>query len=97
VRQYWVYIATNMSGTLYTGVTNNLRRRMHEHRDRKVPGFTSRYRINRLVFFEATPDIKVAINRERQIKGWTRRRKIQLIETANPEWEDLGHLLAGQL
>ncbi len=87
--QYWVYIATNRSQTLYTGVTNDLRRRMAEHTRGVVKGFTSRYRINRLVHFETTDDILVAIAREKQIKGWLRKKKIQLIESENPDWKDL--------
>jgi putative endonuclease len=67
---FFVYIATNASRTLYTGVTNDLRRRMFEHRPGSVPGFTARYRIRRLVYFEATPNIRAAIAREKQIKGW---------------------------
>ena len=87
--EYFVYIATNGSKTLYTGVTNNLIRRMYEHRNSLVPGFTSKYRIDRLVYCETTSDIKAAIAREKQIKGWRRERKIALIESANPKWADL--------
>jgi putative endonuclease len=87
--EYWVYIATNCSKTLYTGVTNDLERRMFEHKDSLIPGFTSRYRIDRLVYYEATSDIEAAIAREKQIKGWRRSKKVALIEAANPKWEDL--------
>ena len=80
---------TNHSGTLYTGVTNDLRRRVYEHKQKLVPGFTQKYNITRLVFFEETPDVKAAIAREKQIKGWLRAKKIALIEDANPEWCDL--------
>jgi putative endonuclease len=87
--QYFVYIATNGSKTLYTGVTNDLARRMFEHRNSLVPGFTSKYRIDRLVFFETTSDVVAALAREKQIKGWRRERKVALIETDNPRWSDL--------
>jgi putative endonuclease len=80
---------TNRSGTLYTGMTNDLERRVYEHKQGLVPGFTKKYNIIRLVFFEETPDVEVAIMREKQIKGWLRRKKIRLIESVNPEWEDL--------
>ena len=89
MRQYYVYIMTNKSRTLYTGVTNNLERRVYEHKQKLIPGFTTKYNISRLVFFEATQDIKAAIEREKQIKGWLRSKKIALIESVNPQWEDL--------
>jgi putative endonuclease len=89
-RTYWVYIMTNRTKTLYTGVTNDLARRVHEHRHRQIPGFTSRYRIDRLVHAEPFSEVFDAIAREKQIKGWVRARKIALIEEANPEWRDLG-------
>ncbi|HEY4688587.1 MAG TPA: GIY-YIG nuclease family protein [Anaerolineae bacterium] len=88
-RQYYVYIMTNMSRTLYTGVTNDLVRRVYQHAHKLVPGFTSKYNITRLVYFEATPDVRWAIAREKQIKGWLRAKKITLIESVNPGWEDL--------
>jgi putative endonuclease len=83
------YIATNGSKTLYTGVTNDLRRGMQEHRDSLIPGFTSKYRIDRLVYFETTSDVRAAITREKQIKGWRRERKLALIKAVNPKWADL--------
>lgn len=88
-RHYYVYIMTNHSRTLYTGVTNDLHRRVYEHKQELVPGFTQKYKITHLVYFEETPDVKAAITREKQIKGWVRSKKIALIETANPEWQDL--------
>jgi putative endonuclease len=87
--QYFVYIMTNNSRTLYTGVTNDLNRRVYEHRHKLVEGFTKRYNITRLVCFEATSDVRAAISREKQIKGWLRSKKIALIESMNPEWRDL--------
>ena len=89
MKQYYVYIMTNKSRTLYTGVTNNLERRVYEHKQKLIPGFTNKYNISRLVFFEATQDIRAAIEREKQIKGWLRSKKIALIESVNPQWEDL--------
>lgn len=80
---------TNQSRTLYTGITNDLVRRIYEHKNKLVPGFTAKYRITRLVYFEETSDIQAAIAREKQIKGWLRAKKITLIESMNPKWEDL--------
>ena len=80
---------TNQSRTLYTGVTNNLMRRVYEHKNKLIPGFTSKYNIKKLVYFESTSDINQAILREKQIKGWLRVKKIALIESTNPEWKDL--------
>jgi putative endonuclease len=89
MKQYYVYVMTNKSRTLYTGVTNDLKRRVYEHKHKLVPGFTSRYNITQLVYFETTQDIRAAIAREKQIKGWLRVKKIALIESANPCWQDL--------
>ena len=86
---YYVYILTNRSGTLYVGVTNNLERRLLEHREGVLGSFTSRYKIDRLLYFEETSDVTAAIKREKQLKGWTRKRKIELIVSVNPQWIDL--------
>ena len=86
---YFVYIMTNRSKTLYIGVTNNLERRVFEHKGKLVPGFTSRYNLDRLVYYESTPDVRSAIEREKQIKGWRRQRKPDLIQSTNPGWRDL--------
>ena len=83
------YIMTNRSRTLYTGVTNNLVRRVYEHKHKLGPGFTSRYNMNRLVHYESTVSIKAAIQREKEIKGWSRAKKIALVSTHNPFWDDL--------
>src|SRR5271156_741834 len=85
-----VYPLESRSRTLYTGVTNDLMRRTFEHRQGLVPGFTSRYRIHRLVHFETFRDVRVAIAREKQIKGWDRAKRVALIEEKNPTWEDYG-------
>jgi putative endonuclease len=89
MNQYYIYIMTNKSKTLYTGVTNNLERRTYEHKQKLIPGFTQKYNITQLVFYEETSDITTAIEREKQIKGWLRSKKIALIESINPTWEDL--------
>jgi len=88
-KQYYVYIMTNRSKTLYTGVTNDLIRRVYEHKNKMVEGFTKKYNIMKLVYFEETSDVQAAIEREKQIKGWLRSKKIALIESKNPEWKDL--------
>jgi putative endonuclease len=94
---YCVYTLASRSRNLYTGVTNNLERRMIEHRQGLVPGFTSRYKVFRLVAFELFGDIRDAIAREKEIKGWRREKKIRLIERDNPTWADLAeHLSAKQ-
>ncbi len=89
MKTYSVYIMTNKSGTLYTGVTNNLERRVLEHKRKLIPGFTAWYNLDRLAYFEDYNDIRAAIAREKQIKGWLRRKKIALIESTNPGWKDL--------
>ena len=88
-RTYFVYILANRSRTLYIGVTNDIHRRVLDHRLGTASAFTRRYMIRRLVHVESTTDVRVAIAREKQIKGWLRTKKIALIETANPEWTDL--------
>ena len=87
---YYVYILSNNSNNVvYIGVTNNLQRRMYEHKNKLVEGFTNRYNIDKLVHYEQYNDIKDAIGREKQLKGWVRKRKDELIETTNPNWCDL--------
>lgn len=87
--EYYVYIVTNKSWTLYTGVTNDLAWRMWEHKHGTVKGFTSRYRVGKLIYYEKFGDIREAIAREKQIKGWTRARKLSLIKGVNPAGRDL--------
>ena len=89
MNQYHVYIMSSLRGTLYVGVTNDLERRAYEHRSGLVNGFTKRYQISKLVYFEATPDVNSAIAREKQIKSWRRSKKVALIESMNPRWLDL--------
>jgi len=89
MKTYYVYILSNKSKTLYIGVTNNLRRRIQQHKDKLVEGFTKKYNLNKLVYYEILEDVKVAIRREKQLKNWHRQWKINLIESVNPEWNDL--------
>ena len=87
---YYVYIMTNKHNTvLYTGVTGNLARRVSEHKNPTKDSFTARYNVNKLVFAEYFDDVKYALEAEKQIKSWARKKKIQLIESVNPEWKDL--------
>jgi putative endonuclease len=89
-RYYWVYIlASKLGGTLYIGVTNNLVRRIYEHRMGLVPGFTKEHGVHRLVYFESHTDVEAAIRREKRLKKWNRAWKIRLIEELNPNWDDL--------
>ena len=95
-RSYWVYIlASQIGGTLYIGVTNDLVRRVYEHRTNAVPGFTSKYGVHRLVYFEQFGDIQSAIRREKRLKKWNRAWKIGLIEESNLDWHDLYPGIAG--
>jgi putative endonuclease len=88
--EYYVYIlASKKHGTLYIGVTNDLIKRSFEHKNDLVEGFTKKYGVHQLVYFEQTSDVNSAITREKQIKKWRRRWKIELIEEKNPEWKDL--------
>ncbi len=89
MHQYYVYIMTNKSGTLYIGVINNLNRRVYEYKEKLIRGFTSRYNLSNLVYYETCYDINQAIVREKQLKGWLRNKQIELIEKTNPYWRDL--------
>lgn len=89
-KQYYVYILTNKTNkVLYIGVTNDLERRIFEHRNKLVEGFTKKYNLNKLIYYEVTDDIRSAIEREKQLKNWHRDWKINLIEGFNPTWKDL--------
>jgi putative endonuclease len=88
--RYFVYMLTNARlTTLYTGVTNDLVRRVYQHKQKEIPGFSSRYNLDRLVFYEETNDLVSAITREKQIKAGSRQKKIDLVDAMNPEWRDL--------
>ena len=88
-KSYTYILFSQRNGTLYIGVTNNLKKRVTEHKEKIVPGFTSRYEVDKLGYFEAYNDIRIAIQREKELKGWCRNKKITLIETTNPHWNDL--------
>jgi len=89
-RNYYVYLLTNKGNTVtYAGVTNDLARRIYEHKNKLIEGFTSKYNVNKLVYFEECNDINAAISREKQIKGGSRQDKINLINSSNPDWKDL--------
>jgi putative endonuclease len=89
MKTYAVYILTNATRMLYVGVTNDLDRRIWEHKNKVIRGFAARYRIDSLVYFESFANIKAAIAREKQLKGWLRAKKVALIHSANPSWTDL--------
>ncbi|MFH1881504.1 MAG: GIY-YIG nuclease family protein [Planctomycetota bacterium] len=87
--QYHVYIMTNKSGTLYTGITSDIKKRVFEHKNKLIPGFTKKYNITRLLYFETFGDVYSAIAREKTVKGWLRKKKIELTRKTNPDWKDL--------
>ncbi len=89
MRSYYVYIMTNRSGTLYVGMTNDIERRAHEHKSQMIDGFTKRYQMTRLLYYEEYPDPLSAIEREKQIKAWRRSKKIALVQEMNSRWLDL--------
>jgi putative endonuclease len=86
---YYVYMMSNKSGTLYIGVTNNIKRRVFQHKNKLIEGFTKKYNIHVLIYFETFGDVSSAIAREKVLKGWLRKKKIELISSSNPEWKDL--------
>ena len=88
---YYVYILSNTTGTtVYVGITKDLIRRVYEHKHKLDPNsFTAKYDIHKLVYYESTPDVRAAIEQEKQLKGWNRKRKNKLVESMNPRWEDL--------
>jgi putative endonuclease len=89
-KQYWVYILTNERHTvLYTGVTSDLKGRVYQHREKLIPGFTSRYNVSKLVYYEWGQDALGVVAREKQIKAGSRQKKIDLVNSMNPEWQDL--------
>jgi len=89
-KRYWVYIMANRTKVIYVGVTNDLMRRVYEHKEKmNSSGFTAKYHLSKLVYFEETNDISVAIGREKQLKRYKRKWKVDIIEKENPEWEDL--------
>ena len=90
MQQYYTYIMTNSKNkVMYIGVTNNIQRRIYEHKNKTADGFTKKYNVNKLVFYETTNDARIAIEREKELKGWKREKKNALAESMNPEWKDL--------
>ena len=90
-KSYYVYILTNWNyRVMYIGVTNDLKRRVYEHKNKLLDGFTKKYNVNKLVYFEETNDVSIAIEREKQLKGWKRSKKDRLVSSENPKWNDLG-------
>jgi putative endonuclease len=89
IKNFYVYILASLTRRLYVGVTNSIDRRIFEHKNKLVEGFTSKYNINRLVYFERFDNATMAIGREKQLKGWRREKKIELINSINPAWKDL--------
>ncbi|MHB2154790.1 GIY-YIG nuclease family protein [Calditrichota bacterium GD2] len=89
-KYYFVYIMTNWNNKImYVGITNNLMRRVYEHKNKLINGFTKKYNINKLVYYETFQDVRAAIEREKEIKKWRREKKNKLVNTKNPEWRDL--------
>ena len=87
---FYVYLLTNWNNkVMYVGITNNLKRRMYEHKNKMIEGFTEKYNVNKLVYFEETPDVTSAISREKEIKKWRREKKNMLVKKTNPKWDDL--------
>ncbi|MFZ2188378.1 MAG: GIY-YIG nuclease family protein [Candidatus Moraniibacteriota bacterium] len=89
MKQYFVYLLTNNSKALYVGFTSNLKNRVWEHKNKIIKGFTERYNIDKIIYFEQSENVYSAIQREKQLKGWTRKKKIALFERENPDWRDL--------
>ena len=89
MKSFYVYILSSKAGVLYTGVTNDIMRRVYEHKNKLIDGFTKKYNITRLAYFEVFNNIEDAIRREKQIKGWSRKKKNELINTVNQDWNDL--------
>ncbi|MCX7803547.1 MAG: GIY-YIG nuclease family protein, partial [Meiothermus ruber] len=96
VKTYWVYILASHKRVLYVGMTSNIAKRMYEHRHKLTGGFTARYNVNQLVYYEQTNQVEEAIRREKQIKGWRREKKLELIRTFNPSWRDFSEVFLSE-
>ncbi len=96
-KKYWVYIVASRTGALYIGITNNLYVRVLQHKSREIEGFSSQYHCDRLVYWESFDEVLKAIDREKQLKGWRRAKKIVLIESMNPRWEDLAEKAGAEM
>ena len=88
-KSYTYILFSQRNGTLSVGVTSNLKKRITEHKEKLIPGFTQKYNVDKLGYFEEYNDIRLAIQREKELKGWTRKKKIALLEASNPQWKDL--------
>jgi len=95
--KFWVYIVSSVSAKLYVGVTNNIDKRIWEHKSGLIEGFSKKYKCTRLVYFETFDDVRVAISREKQLKRWRREKKVKLIESTNPHWNDLSENWGGRI
>jgi putative endonuclease len=89
MKNFHIYIMSSKTGTLYTGITSNIKKRVYEHKNHLIPGFTDKYNVNRLVYVEIFGEALSAIAREKQIKRWRREKKVKLIDSTNPKWDDL--------
>ncbi|NMC47590.1 MAG: GIY-YIG nuclease family protein [Chloroflexi bacterium] len=89
MKKYYIYIMSNLSRTLYIGITGNLYRRIYEHKNKTIPGFTERYNVTKLVYYEEFESVISAITREKQVKKWRRSKKVDLVDSMNPDWDDL--------
>lgn len=87
--KYWFYVMASLSGTLYSGMTNNIEKRVSQHKNKLIEGFSAKYGCDRLVYFESFDDVRIAIDREKEVKGWSRKKRIALLESRNPRWEDM--------
>jgi putative endonuclease len=95
--EYFVYIVCSNSGTLYIGMTNSIYRRALQHKNGEIEGFTAKYTCDRLIYYESFDDVRKAIDREKQLKGWVRRKKVALIESENPRWADLAETWGSEM
>lgn len=89
MKNYYIYIMTSQSGTLYIGMTNDIKKRVYQHKKHLIPGFTDKYNVDQLLYVETTSDPVSAIRREKQLKKWRREKKVALVDSQNPDWKDL--------
>ena len=89
MKNYYIYIMTSQSGTMYIGMTNDINKRVYQHKNHLIPGFTDKYNVDQLLYVETTSDPVSAIRREKQLKKWRREKKVALVDSQNPDWKDL--------
>ena len=89
IKNYYIYIMASQSGTLYVGMTNDIKKRVYQHKNHSIPGFTDKYNVDQLLYIETTSDSVSAIRREKQLKKWGREKKVALVDSQNPDWKDL--------